>query len=121
MKKCLFIAPMVALSLSGCGLAQRAITAPGQVAQHTAVDEQALKRCEQTYKLTRVATEALVDGGLLVGMRAVTAARIDMEAYGLLIGCRTAYRLFNTTELIRVADEMDVKSNEATTASKGAE
>jgi len=109
MKRLLFLAPLLALNACA-GL-------PGLAppsAQHTAVDEQALKRCEQTYKLTRTATEAMVDANLIVGIRAVQAAKLDTEAYGLLIGCRTAYRLFNTAELIRAADEMDSKSDEAT-------
>lgn len=121
MRKCLFIAPMMALSLSGCGLAQRAITAPGQVAQHTAIDEETLRRCEATYKLTGIIIDFGLDADLIKGSVATTVAGIDRELYGKLEVCRTAYRLFNTAELKRAADEMDAKSNDAIKAAKGGE
>lgn len=104
--KRLFLILACATSLSGCGIA-RTITSPGQVAAHTAVDEEALKRCEATYKLSRTLVEVGVDAGLIRGGAAVTVAALDNTLYGVLVRCRTAYKLFGSVELVAAADDMD--------------
>jgi hypothetical protein len=109
MKRLLLI-PALALSLGGCATLQRAVTAPTTIAAHTAADEEALKRCETTYKLTRTLMEIGVDSGLVKGAIAPRVAKYDTELYGALLVCRTTYRLFNSAALIQAADDVDKKA-----------
>lgn len=99
-----------AVPLASCAPLQRAITAPGGAAVHTSADEEALKRCETTYKLTRTLMEMGVDSGLIRGGAAVRVAKLDTELYGALLVCRTTYRLFNSAALLTAADDVDKKA-----------
>lgn len=106
------------LSLNGCAALQGLAAPATTVAAHTAADEEALKRCETTYKLARTLMEIGVDSGLIRGGVAVTVAGLDNKLYGVLVTCRTAYRLFGSAELSRAADDMDKQAEDLGPAMK---
>ena len=122
MRKLAIALAAATLTVPGCAPLQRAVGGVGTAAVHTAADEEALKRCETTYKLTRTLMELGVDSGLVRGGAAVTVAALDNKLYGVLQTCRTAYRLFGSVELSRAADDMDKGASEVGPAIKqGAE
>lgn len=105
MKRLLILAP-VALALASCNGMTDIPTAPGQIAQHTAADEQAMLRAEQAYKLSRTIGELGVDAGLIRGETATRLAALDQRLYQALLAARTAYRGFNSSDLLAAANEV---------------
>lgn len=115
-----FICALIPLALmTGC--ANIPVPAsPSSIATHTVADEQALLRCEQGYKLSRTVGELGVDAGLIRGSATQTAAALDGKLYATLQTCRTAYRAFNSTDLISATNEIARLGDQVQALVKGA-
>jgi hypothetical protein len=120
--KRLFLA--AALALTACNPAMitsnGTLPAPAQIASHTLADEAVMKGAEGTYAMLRNGIEALTDAGVLKGARAVTAAKIDNDAYAALGLIRKAYEAFNSTALATAARNLADLAKQGAALIKGA-
>lgn len=108
-----------ALALASCNGMGTVPTSPGQVAQHTTADKQAMLRAEQAYKLARTIGELGVDAGVIRGETATRIAAIDQRLYQALQAARTAYRGFNSTDLLTAANEVSSLADQIQTIVQG--
>lgn len=120
MKKLLIAACLVLAGCAGTGGVPNNIpTSPGQIAQHTAVDEIAMKDAEQIYKLSRTIGEALVDAGIIKGANADRAIELDRQMFAALGIARTAYKTFNSNDLLAALTSLRYLSEQVNTLAGG--
>jgi hypothetical protein len=95
MRKIIF-ALAASLALAGCSFGSIASAPPpAELADRTALDEQAAIGVELAYKAFRLAAETAVDAGVLKGERAAMVGRLDDAAYTAVTAVRAAYAAGN--------------------------
>lgn len=119
MMRSLLIACMLALSACSTLSSPAAIPAPVELANRTAVDEEARNGVELGYKAFRLALELGVDAGVIKGERAVKAAAADRQAYNALLIFREAYKTANAADLLAAGRSANIAIAQAIAAVRG--
>jgi hypothetical protein len=113
---------LVALALVACGSPGTGLgsipTAPVELANRTAVDEQVAVGIENGYKAFRLAVELGVDTGVIKGDRAVRAKAADNRAYAALLVFRQAYKTANATDFLTAARSANIAVEQAIAVAK---
>lgn len=120
--KRIILAAALALSLPGCAgnIGIPSIpAAPVEVADKTKLDENGARGAEFSYRAFRTALELAVDYGVLKGPAAAKAAKLDNDAYSLVLAARAAYRAGNARNYKEAVDAALAAVGAATKAVKG--
>ncbi|MES2902842.1 MAG: hypothetical protein V4696_01530 [Pseudomonadota bacterium] len=117
--KALILAGAFALSACVPALPTNIPTAPVEVANRTAADEQIAIGVESGYKAFRLAIELGVDTGVIKGERASRAASADKRAYAALLVLRQAYATANAADFLTAARAANAAVSDAITVAKG--
>lgn len=118
----ILLAAALALTLPGCaGMTgiPNIPAAPVEVADKTTLDESGARGAELSYKAFRTALEMAVDYGVLKGAAAEKAAKLDNDAYSLVLVARAAYRAGNARNYKEAVDAALAAVGAATNAVKG--